>query len=74
MPRIYLDSDAIISAIDGTAELRARIPNSFPATINAFFGSRSQDCMRATDETLAMLKWLRQFADAVNESTGAGQK
>ncbi len=34
----------------------------------------TQTYMHATDETLAMLKWLRQFADAISASTEAQSK
>ena len=40
-------------------------PTDFASAMNAFFNAGAQDVMRATDETLAMLRWLRQFADAV---------
>ncbi len=60
----------ILSDILGWLAKRQIVPNSFPVAMKAFFDSGSQDYMRATDETLAMLKWLRQFADAV-ESAGA---
>ena len=42
----------------------------FAEAMTSFQIMNSRDYMRATDETLAMLKWLRQFADAV-ESGGA---
>ncbi len=44
---------------------RQIVPADFPSAMNAFFEAGAQDVMRATDETLAMLRWLRQFADAV---------
>lgn len=44
---------------------RQIVPADFPAAMNAFFNAGARDVMRATDETLAMLRWLRQFADAV---------
>ncbi|MCK9214086.1 MAG: type III-B CRISPR module-associated protein Cmr5 [Rhodoferax sp.] len=47
---------------------RKLVPNNFSAAMTAFFGAPSQEYMRATDEVLAMLKWLRQFADAVESS------
>jgi len=47
---------------------RKLVPNNFKEAMTAFFGASSQDYMRATEETLAMLKWLRQFADAVEGS------
>ena len=52
----------------GWLAVRKLVPNNFTAAMTAFFSAPSQDYMRATDETLAMLKWLRQFADAVEGS------
>lgn len=46
----------------------------FAAAMAGFQAMDSRDYMRATDEALAMLKWLRQFADAVSDSTGAQTK
>ena len=42
----------------------------FEAAMTGFQSMNSRDYMRATDETLAMLKWLRQFADAVESAGG----
>ena len=42
----------------------------FAAAMQRFQIMESRDYMRATDETLAMLKWLRQFADAVESAGG----
>ncbi len=39
--------------------------NEFPETMGALFKASSIDYMRATQETLSMLRWLRQFADAL---------
>ena len=54
-----------------------QLPNSttpqdrlFSETMQRLHHAPSQTYMRATDETLAMLKWLRQFADAVAWSQG----
>ena len=43
---------------------------SFDAAMQALQGADSIMYMRLTDETLAMLKWLRQFADSVGASKG----
>jgi CRISPR-associated protein Cmr5 len=45
----------------------------FAAAMTSFQTMNSLDYMHATDETLAMLKWLRQFADAVSDSTAPSQ-
>jgi CRISPR-associated protein Cmr5 len=45
---------------------RYQVPNAFEKAMAHFFSGDSASYVRATDETLAMLKWLRQFADAVN--------
>lgn len=46
-------------------------PNlSFDAAMQAMQSADSIVYMRLTDETLAMLKWLRQFADSVSASKG----
>lgn len=63
-------AELILADVLGWLAKRTMVPNSFPAAMTAFFGSASQDYMRATDETLAMLKWLRQFADAVESAGG----
>ena len=52
----------------GWLAVRKLVPNNFSGAMVAFFGAPSQDYMLATGETLAMLKWLRQFADAVKGS------
>jgi CRISPR-associated protein Cmr5 len=41
---------------------------SFGAAMASFQAMDSREYMRATDETLSMLKWLRQFADAVESA------
>lgn len=55
----------ILADVLGWLASRQMVPDNFAIAMTAFLGSGSQDYMRATDETLAMLKWLRQFADAV---------
>jgi len=62
-------AELVLADVLGWLATRQIVPNSFPAAMKAFFTSGSQDYMRATDEALAMLKWLRQFADAI-ESAG----
>ena len=42
----------------------------FAERMTAFQKMGTRDYMTATEETLAMLKWLRQFADAVATSEG----
>ena len=63
-------AELILADVLGWLAKRQMVPNSFPDAMKAFFGSVSQDYMRANDETLAMLKWLRQFADAVDSTGG----
>ena len=58
----------ILADLLGWLAARKLVPNNFSAAMTAFFGAPSQEYMRATEETLAMLKWLRQFADAVEGS------
>ena len=43
------------------------IPTDFRSAMERLQKVDSSFYMRATDETLAMLKWLRQFADAVSD-------
>lgn len=50
------------------------LPTDFHSAMERLQKVDSGFYMRATDETLAMLKWLRQFADAVSDSTGAQTK
>jgi CRISPR-associated protein Cmr5 len=61
-------ANLILADLLGWLAVRKLVPNNFTAAMTAFFGAPSQDYMRATDEALAMLKWLRQFADAVEGS------
>ncbi len=46
------------------------LPNCFPELMDRLLGAPSTFYMAATDETLAMLKWLRQFADATSGEEG----
>ena len=45
-------------------------PLAFEAAMQAMQGADSITYMRLTDESLALLKWLRQFADSVGTSQG----
>jgi CRISPR-associated protein Cmr5 len=47
------------------------LPSDFQTAMERLQSVDSGFYMRATEETLAMLKWLRQFADAVAEQGGA---
>ncbi|MBI2840005.1 MAG: hypothetical protein HYX75_16955 [Acidobacteria bacterium] len=42
----------------------------FSETMKGLFNASSSVYMQATDETLSMLKWLRQFADALSKQEG----
>ncbi len=44
------------------------LPSNFNTAMERLLKADSGFYMRATDEALAMLKWLRQFADAVEGS------
>ena len=61
-------ANLILADLLGWLAVRKLVPSNFTSAMPAFFGAPSQDYMRATDEALAMLKWLRQFADAVEGS------
>ena len=43
------------------------LPKSYSEVMERLLKSPSSFYMQATDETLALLKWLRQFADAVSQ-------
>ncbi|MFZ4703783.1 MAG: type III-B CRISPR module-associated protein Cmr5 [Candidatus Methylumidiphilus sp.] len=40
------------------------MPLNFKAAMDKFFKAESSFYMQATDETLALLRWIRQFAAA----------
>jgi len=42
--------------------------SEYAQTMNALFTSDSETYMRATDEALALLRWIRQFADTGESS------
>jgi CRISPR-associated protein Cmr5 len=63
-------AELILADVLGWLAKRQIVPNEFQKAMTAFFGFGSQNYMHATDETLAMLKWLRQFADAVESARG----
>ncbi len=46
------------------------LPTDFRSAMERLQRVDSRFYMHATDETLAMLKWLRQFADAVDTARG----
>ena len=46
------------------------LPKSYPDVMERLLKAPSSFYMQATDETLALLKWLRQFADAVSQEGG----
>ena len=51
--------------------LRQRgLPKGFVPLMEALQKADSREYMRYTEESLAMLRWLRQFADAVRKTEG----
>ncbi len=58
----------LLADLLGWLARRQIVPADFAPAMNAFFGADTQGLIRATDETLAMLRWLRQFADAVENT------
>ena len=58
-------ASVLLEDVLGWLARRQIVPADFASAMPAFFNAGAQDVMRATDETLAMLRWLRQFADAV---------
>ena len=44
------------------------LPSNFSTAMERLLKADSEFYMRATEETLSMLKWVRQFADAVEGS------
>jgi CRISPR-associated protein Cmr5 len=63
-------AQALLLDVLGWLATRQGVPSELPGpAMKRFFrADKAQDVMRATDETLAMLRWLRQFADAVAEA------
>ncbi|MBK7955051.1 MAG: type III-B CRISPR module-associated protein Cmr5 [Candidatus Accumulibacter sp.] len=61
-------ASVLLEDVLGWLAKRQIVPAEFASVMNAFFNAGAQDVMRATDETLAMLRWLRQFADAVKDA------
>lgn len=61
-------AQALAADVIGWLAKRRYVPNDFGQAMKHFSQIQSLGYMRATDETLAMLKWLRQFADAVDEA------
>ena len=65
-------ASALNEAINGWLALRfvadaafKPAPKSYPDVMERLLKAPSAFYMQATDESLAMLRWLRQFADAV---------
>lgn len=58
-------AELLLTDVLGWLAIRKIVPNDFGKAMTAFFDAPSQEYMRATEETLAILRWLRQFADAV---------
>jgi len=58
----------VLGDLLGWLAKRQIVPADFSTAMNAFFEAGAQDVMRATHEALAMLRWLRQFADAVKDA------
>lgn len=48
--------------------------DTFESAMNVLFKTDSQHYMRATRETLLMLRWLRQFADALQVDNERAQE
>ena len=61
-------AELMLADMLGWLAKRQMVPNGFSDAMTTFFGIGSQDYMHATEETLAMIKWLRQFADAVESA------
>lgn len=59
----------ILADLLGWLAKRQIVPDDFTTAMTAFFSASSQNYMHAAEETLAMLKWLRQFADAVEKNS-----
>jgi CRISPR-associated protein Cmr5 len=56
----------LVSDLLGWLAIRGLIPNGdFADAMKALTGKQSADYLAVTDETLALLRWLRQCADAV---------
>jgi CRISPR-associated protein Cmr5 len=66
----WIAQTKILDSVDapGLPAAQARDPEAvlFAQIMHRLQHAKSVTYMRATDETLAMLKWLRQFADAVD--------
>ncbi|MEF8712435.1 MAG: type III-B CRISPR module-associated protein Cmr5 [Accumulibacter sp.] len=58
-------ASVLLEDVLGWLAKRQIVPADFALAMNGFFKADAQSLMRATDETLAMLRWLRQFADAM---------
>lgn len=61
-------AELMLADMLGWLAKRQMVRSKFSDAMTDFFGAGSQDYMHATEETLSMLKWLRQFADAVESA------
>ncbi len=57
----------LVQRFAGDAAMKP-LPKRYPELMDRLLGAPSAFYMAATDETLAMLKWLRQFADAADSA------
>ena len=57
----------LVQRFAGDAAMKP-LPKHYPELMDRLLGAPSAFYMAATDETLAMLKWLRQFADATDSA------
>jgi CRISPR-associated protein Cmr5 len=57
---------ALLADLLGWLAKRHMVPNDFGNAMENLVKSESMEYMQATHEVLALLKWLRQFADALN--------
>lgn len=60
-------ADALVADLLGWFQQRWNMPANFAQVMTGLQGAPSATYMQATDEALEFLKWLRQFADAVQE-------
>ena len=54
----------LLNHILGWLGRRYQLPQNFNSAMDKFFKAESSFYMQATNETLALLRWIRQFADA----------
>lgn len=59
-------AEALVADLLGWFNRRLDMPSNFAQVMTGLQQANSATYMQATDEALEFLKWLRQFADAVN--------